>query len=298
MTTAPRSVADIKAKLLNPSLTSYYEVQIPVPPGAGFSQFLAANGLEGFLSSDKQDKLNLLCCETTLPGSNIGTIDITSDYHGTTQRYASRRIYDDRLDMTFYVDSENYLPIRYFESWIKYIVGESINEGPENPAGTRRPGSLAPNYFYRMNYPEYYVAKQGLKVMKFEKTHIRRLEYEFINAFPISISSMPVSYDSSSLLKCTVSFSYIRYVLYPATTQKDPTHADSTSGSGNSLPDPSSPFAQANLNNLQFGTTQIPGGDQIVSNLSGTGALASSSPGFNIGGVSSQAALSSGNSVR
>ena len=39
------------------------------------------------------------------------------------------------------------------------------------------------------------------------------LAYEFIRAFPLSIGSMPVSYESSSLLKCTVSLSYIRYVV-------------------------------------------------------------------------------------
>ena len=39
------------------------------------------------------------------------------------------------------------------------------------------------------------------------------LEYEFVRSFPLSISSMPVSYDGSSLLKCSVSMSYIRYVV-------------------------------------------------------------------------------------
>jgi hypothetical protein len=39
------------------------------------------------------------------------------------------------------------------------------------------------------------------------------LNYEFIGAYPISISSMQVSYESSSLLKCTVSMSYLRYVI-------------------------------------------------------------------------------------
>jgi len=56
-----------------------------------------------------------------------------------------------------------------------------------------------------------------LEVTKFERTgkgnsyEGSTLIYNFVNAFPISVSSMPVSYDSSSLLKCTVSFSYIRY---------------------------------------------------------------------------------------
>ena len=39
------------------------------------------------------------------------------------------------------------------------------------------------------------------------------LTYKFVNAYPIAISSMPVAYDSSSVLKCTVSFTYIRYYI-------------------------------------------------------------------------------------
>ena len=41
------------------------------------------------------------------------------------------------------------------------------------------------------------------------------LTYQFINAFPISINSMPVSYEGSDVLKCTVSFTYSRYVINP-----------------------------------------------------------------------------------
>ena len=38
------------------------------------------------------------------------------------------------------------------------------------------------------------------------------MTYEFIRSFPLSISSMPVSYSGNDLLKCTVSMSYIRYI--------------------------------------------------------------------------------------
>jgi hypothetical protein len=62
-----------------------------------------------------------------------------------------------------------------------------------------------------MRYPKDYMADQGLVVRKFEKDHQNILEYEFVNSFPLAINSMPVSYDTSSLLKCTVSMSYIRY---------------------------------------------------------------------------------------
>ena len=39
----------------------------------------------------------------------------------------------------------------------------------------------------------------------------RPLTYTFIDAFPKTISSMPVTYDASDLLKCSVSFNYTRY---------------------------------------------------------------------------------------
>jgi hypothetical protein len=38
------------------------------------------------------------------------------------------------------------------------------------------------------------------------------MTYQFIGAFPINIISTPISYDASSILKCTVSFSYMRYI--------------------------------------------------------------------------------------
>ena len=89
-----RSVDYIKSRLLKPALTSHFEVTIPIPPGLSGSsgaQYLSANGLQQF-AGIKQETLNLLCSETSLPGSNIGLMDITSDYHGVTVRHANRRI--------------------------------------------------------------------------------------------------------------------------------------------------------------------------------------------------------------
>ena len=207
------SVDKIKANLLQPALTSHFIVDIPFPtygtsPGR-FGQYLISNDVK----FDKE-KLRLLCSEATLPGSSLGTHENNSDFTGVTEKFAYRRLYDDRIDFTFYVDAENYLPIRFFESWIKYIMGESISPG----AG--RISSKKPEYFYRARYPEYYIAEQGLTITKFERTSKNKksadhegntLIYNFVNSYPISITSMPVSYDASSLLKCTVSFSYIRY---------------------------------------------------------------------------------------
>lgn len=216
-----KSISDIKSNLLNPATTSHFYVTVPVPVGLtkinkNSRTFLQDNGINFSLNSEK---LNLMCSDAILPGSSLATHDISGDYHGTTHRHVYRRLYDDRIDLSFYVDAVDYFPIRYFETWIKYISGEQLasQEGG-------RPGVKDRRYFYRMNYPEEYIAS-GLQVTKFERSMMgeakgkvgRPIVYNFVDCFPIAIQSMPVSYDSSSLLKCTVSLSYIRYYIDPPT---------------------------------------------------------------------------------
>ncbi len=242
------SVDKIKANLLQPALTSHFIVDIPFPKygtsEGGFGQYLISNGVKY-----DGEKLRLLCSEATLPGSSLATHENNSDFTGVTEKFAYRRLYDDRIDFTFYVDAENYLPIRFFESWIKYIIGESI------ASGAGRISSKKPEYFYRARYPEYYIAEQGLTITKFERTSKNKksadhegntLIYNFVNSYPISITSMPVSYDASSLLKCTVSFSYIRYYVgakdYPSTPE-------SSSRSPNGAAD--SPFTGAQNDEIE-----------------------------------------------
>lgn len=234
-----KTVSQIQAALLHPATTSHFEVEIPRPEKLT-SKFLSDNGLN--FSSVNEERLKLLCCEASLPGSNLATLEVTNDYSGVTERHAYRRVYDDRIDFTFYVDAEYNLPIRFFEIWMKYVSQESVAE--RNGSSSRDK-----NYFYRFNYPDNYTVDQGLKIHKFERSSLGSgskgvkasiLTYEFIRAFPISISSMPVSYDSSSLLKCTVSMSYIRYIVERLT---DPPAEQEQSGT------PSTPLEQAAWNN-------------------------------------------------
>ena len=184
---------DIKSSIIRPSLTSYFAVEIPLPPGSLGSELQQVLGVD-------QETMNLMCSETSLPGSQLATLDITNDATGVTEKHAYRRQFDDRIDFTFYVDAEQYLPIRFFETWMRSIV----NEDPEKVANN--------STVYRTKYPNDYIANQGLKIYKFERDYSTVLTYEFFRSFPLSISSMPVSYDGNNLLKCSVSMSYIRYV--------------------------------------------------------------------------------------
>ena len=201
-----KNIADIKSNLLRPALTSHYEVTIGLPPG--LTQVMS--DAFDYSKDPHQGQLNLLCSEASLPGSSLATSEINNDFTGVTERHAYRRVFDEVLDLTFYVDAENYLPIRVFETWMAYITGEQY--GPKGSEKEVRSN----NYFYRMRYPDGsagYTAT-GLAVTKFERDYKQNLRYEFIKSFPRNITAMPVTYNGSDLLRCTVSLTYIRYIVH------------------------------------------------------------------------------------
>ena len=196
-------LADLKASILAPAQTSHFLCEfLPPsnPPSKAFADFMKARGTE-YLSGNNQNLFQLSCCDATLPGSTLATHEINNDYTGVTERHAYRRQYDDRADFSFYVDKE-YKVINYFENWMSFIAGEEDIENQKTPT-----------YNYRAKFPSDYKT-DNLYIVKFEKDYSgTSLQYQFINAFPISINSMPVSYSGSELLKCTVSFTYSRYVV-------------------------------------------------------------------------------------
>ena len=209
----PYSMSAIKSKLLQPALTSNFVCEFAPPQLVNdfLQQRTSAGFVGGIYTGVNQELIQLSCSEASLPGSSLATNEINNDYTGVTERHAYRRLYDDRADFTFYVDS-NYHIIDFFENWISFVVGENNLSGQNDKT-----------YNYRVNFPDQYKTEH-LYITKFERDYDptqryqvvdrgRPITYKFINAYPISINSMPVSYDSSQLLKCNVSFTYSRYVI-------------------------------------------------------------------------------------
>ena len=231
----PVRMSDIKSRLMRPALTSHFICEFTPPDTLNtFVRDRAVNA--GFLGADfnnrdNQELIRLSCSEASLPGSSLATHEINNDYTGVTERHAYRRQYDDRADFTFYVDAE-YRIIDFFENWMSYIVGEDEIEVQKTS-----------NYSYRVNFPDVYKTN-NLYITKFEKDfNGRHLTYQFINAYPISMNSIPVSYQSSELLKCTVSFTYSRYVINKRT--------------GN-------PFSSLDNMDVYVPAEKVPAGSQIV----------------------------------
>lgn len=184
-----KSIGEITSALLRPSLTSKFSVSISNP-----------SVLDNFFNGVSKEEFHMSCSEASLPGVSLNTQEITGDRHGVTERNAYRRMYDDRLDLTFYVEGEKYSQIRYFEKWINFIVGDDTRD-----VRTGR------DYHYKVQYPNDY--KTIMQVTKFEKDYGLNLTYTFRDAYPIAINSMPLSYGSTDLLKCTVSMTYLRYIV-------------------------------------------------------------------------------------
>ena len=201
-------VSSLKSKILQPSLTSHYEVYIQASPEVDAVLSQTSSGPNLRVTGDKRDdRLTVPCTEASLPGSRVATHELKDDYTGVTQKHAYRRLYDDSANFTFYVDAEEYYVIRYFEGWLSWIHQENFS-GPDRHV-------FRQNFNQRMAFPKSYYATE-LTITKFERdynTQSGKLVYQFRDAFPIGISAMPMSYDSSQLMKCTVEFQFSRYIV-------------------------------------------------------------------------------------
>lgn len=209
---SPRTIDSLKSTILSPALTSHFAVKIQLPFQQEFRNFLTSTGRFDSFNINSLDNISLMCTNATLPGSSLFTHEVTNDYPGVTEKMVYRRQYDDFSSFTFYVDLK-YEVIELFESWMNYIVKEDNRESYRNYRAS-----------YRMKFRDDYVGSIG--ITKFERSMGAvvntqnttpaltgpRLDYQYIHAFPISIDSMPVSYESSTVLKCNVNFTYLRYI--------------------------------------------------------------------------------------
>lgn len=255
---APQKVPnfEIKQKLLRPALTSHFQCVFNPPTVPEIRQYYLDGGQGGTIT--------LLCSDASLPGSSVLTNEINDDFTGVTERLGYRRQYDNTTDFTFYVDhgtgNGGYNVIRLFEAWIRYAMGET-SEAPDS------------NYHYRVRYPDEpgIGYRTEMFIQKFERDFFGNyLEYVFVRAYPIAITSMPVSYNASELLKCTVSFTYNRYVLRSRTNrlQSEPSQPTATG-----IPGIPTISENPTFTNPQFGVGAPGEFTEVGENLSGTRSL-------------------------
>jgi hypothetical protein len=189
-------MSEVKEKLGKLSLTNQYQVHFSTL-NKTITDYLKRSGLDNtdiFLSRNA----GILCSDASLPASAFATGEVKDNFMGVPQEFAHTRLYTD-IDFTFYVD-EDYTSLSIFEGWMDYI-SSGADVDPDQKA-----------FYRRFKYPDDYKCNT-MTITKFEKNIERTLMYEFKNAFPKSITSLPVTYGTADLMKVTVSFNYDRYTV-------------------------------------------------------------------------------------
>jgi len=193
------TMTDAKLKFGNLSLNNQYQVHF-----AGFNTSIInylRNNL-GILNADDfiSRQMGILCFDASLPASALATAEVKDNFMGVPQEFAHSRLYTD-IDFTFYIDKD-YTLLTIFEGWMDYITSGAETEVDD----------LQKPYYRRLKYPDTYKVS-SMYISKFEKNADRGITYQFINAFPKSITPIPVTYGSADLLKVSVSFNYDRYIV-------------------------------------------------------------------------------------
>ena len=189
----PRGISDILPKLQNVAQTSKFLVKFVLPSGSCRSYMRKKGINDRFISDD----VGLLCSDAVLPGSAMATLNTAGDYQGVIERFAHTRNFT-QISFDFYVDNE-YKSLRFLEHWMEFISSGSLSDPSSD------------TYYFKMKYPDEYKSNDT-RIVKFEKNHFQFLEYRFVGLFPISLNSTRVSYQNSTVLKATASFSFDRYI--------------------------------------------------------------------------------------
>lgn len=220
-------IEDIRSRFQTVALSNHYQVFFET--NASILQAASRRGIDNrFVVED----LGLYVSDAVLPGSSFADIEVAGDRQGITERFPQNRIYDD-VTFSFYVDRD-YNVLKFFESWNDLI--NPLRDGADG---------INPDVM-RLTYPNFY--KCNVSIHKFNKDNFtgpdpsrNAIAYTFINAWPYSVASTPVSYSGSNILQMNVTFRYDRYTVMGVT-----------------VPQPITSVAAPNTGNLDTGASPTP----------------------------------------
>jgi len=189
----PRRISEFKPLFTNLAQTSHYQVIFGGLSGS-LRSYLRTRGIDSRFIGES---VGLLCSSASLPGSSFATADIVGNYTGVAEKMVHTRTFT-QIDLEFYVDSD-YKTLKFLEHWMEFMGSGSFEQPYKE------------GYHFRMRYPEEYKCN-STRIVKFDRDYQKYIEYTFYGLFPLSLSSLAVSYDSSGILKASASFNYERYV--------------------------------------------------------------------------------------
>ena len=200
-------MGSIRDTVARPSLDTLYQVHFSF---GNYDKWLEESSVRSDQKRTQgrgfQRKMSLMCTQAELPGTSFVETNVIGHHQGIQESFPNLRNFPP-LNLVFYADADHVI-IEVLESWMSYI-NPIFNSGIRDS-----------NAFTRFNYPEDY--KETIHVTKFERdTFIREsrnasyqsdiTSYEFVNVWPIDLTSMRVAYGDSNVLRCSVQFAYDRF---------------------------------------------------------------------------------------
>ncbi len=161
--------------------------------GARSSLFNVNLNFPSALSVVGSDKYKFLISASSIPASTLTTYDIF--YHGKALKVASDRTFD--AWETTIINDENFAIRKNLERWINLVSKPDLNTRDIDIVGTS-----AVNEGTNADY------KTDLNVTQYSKNGKSLQTYYFRGAFPTSISSIPLSWESSAIETYTCNWAY------------------------------------------------------------------------------------------
>ena len=180
-----------------------FEVQIPDLPAAAKDSTPGATW-----GSDEQENFSIMCKAAQLPASTIASIDVP--FRGRTLKVAGDRTIEN-WSITV-INDENFNIRNAMEAWMNSIAKLSNNTGAVNPDSY-----MTDAYVYQLGrgYSSGRQSTTNSTTADGEKVTPLK-SYKFIDIFPVSVSSIDLSYDSSDTIEeFTVDFAVQSFETLP-----------------------------------------------------------------------------------
>ena len=165
-----------------------FEVQIPNLPNAA-----TASGPKADWGTDVQENFSILCKAANLPASNIASIDVP--FRGRTLKVAGDRTIEN-WTVTI-INDEDFGIRNAMEAWMNGIARLSNNTGATKPEAYMTDAyvyQLGRGYSGDRHSTKNSDTADGGKVTPLKS-------YKFIDIFPVAVSSIDLSYDSSDTIE-------------------------------------------------------------------------------------------------
>ena len=180
-----------------------FEVSIPNLPDAAKNSTPAATW-----GSEEQEDFTIMCKGAQLPASTIGSIDVP--FRGRILKVAGDRTIEN-WSITV-INDENFNIRNAMEAWMNSIARLSNNTGAVNPDSY-----MTDAYVYQLGrgYSSGRQSTTNSTTADGEKVTPLK-SYKFIDIFPVSVSSIDLSYDSSDTIEeFTVDFAVQSFETLP-----------------------------------------------------------------------------------